>query len=284
MLELKKIISLIFSAFMIISLSACKDDVGVTEKPDVTSGTVEDYTAEDISETMSAIYTNDVVEESTVNAKDTSSVSETTAVTAKNPAELTKAEIVEMYKKAAIKSHSSVISKHSVEITKIIINGEELGSGFDFVKKIINSFISNNTEDSEGITGGYKNLVESDAVSARAYAVGDNTVIEMTMKNQTDGAKGDIHAGSVGHAIDVVGDISVVTNELTELGLPIEIPSESTSVHYTDAAVKVLVDGNGNIIEGTWSYTVEIRLKDYKVFGADVESSSIIMNNVISVA
>ncbi len=276
----KRIISLIISAVMVFSLTACKDDESVAELPETTSVTVDDYTAEDITETEPVTYAN---EEPSVNVTDTSLATETVTVTAKNPDEFTKAEIIEMYKNAATKSHSSAISKHSVEITKIIINGEELGSGFDFVKKIVNSFISNNTEDSKGITGGYKNLVENDAVSAKAYAVGDNTAIEMVMKNQTDGAKSDIHAGSVGHVIDVVGDISVVTNELTELGLPIEIPSESTSIHYTNAVVKVLIDSNGNIIKGTWSYTVEIRLKDYKVFGADVESSSIIMNNVITV-
>ena len=44
-----------------------------------------------------------------------------------------------------------------------------------------------------------------------------------------------------------------------------------------------LVDENGRIIRGTWKYTVEIRLKNYKAFGADVESSSIVMDNIITV-
>ena len=178
---------------------------------------------------------------------------------------------------------SSVTSQHAVEIKNIIINEEEIPSGFDFIKKIISGFISKNSEDTKGITGGYKNLTESDVDSVKAYKVGKNTAIEMVMKNQTDSGKADAQSGSVGHAIDVVGDSSFVATELSEMGLPIEISSETTSVLYTDPVVKVIIDENGKIIKGTWRYTIEIRLKDFKAFGADVQSASIVMDNIITV-
>lgn len=280
-MKIKKSVALLSAFIMMLSFTACKDNSSQYIIPDATDEKTTQEIIEEITNNGILLTTSVSSEENTTSV-DTSELS-TSAVSVKNISEMSKAEIIEVYKNAAIKSASGVTSQHSVEITKIIINGEELGSGFDFVKKIVNKFISNNTDDTNGITGGYTKLTEDDAASAKVYSVGNNTAIEMVMKNQTDSAKSDIHSGSVGHAIDVVGDISVVTNELTELGLPIEIPSESTTILYTNPVVKVLIDGNGKIIRGTWSYTVEIRLKDYKVFGTNVESSSIIMNNVITV-
>lgn len=278
-MKLKKLTAIILSCFMIIGISACKND----EKTDGTT----DFTNTDITEEITSDVGGEEASVPDVKTETTEalseSVSETTAVISEDIAQWTKAQIVEAYKNAATKTHSSVTSQHTVEITKIAVNGEELGGAFDFVKGIISTFISDNSEDTEGITGGYKNLTESDVASAKVYKVGKNTVIEMVMKNQTDGAKTNAHSGSVGHAIDVVGDINTVTSELTELGLPIEISAESTTIHYTNPVIKAVIDENGKIIKGTWSYTIEIRLRDYKVFGADVQSSDIVMNNVITV-
>ena len=278
-MKLKKLTAIILSCFMIIGISACKNG----EKTDGTT----DFTNADIIEEITSDVGGEEVSVPDVKTETTEalseSVSETTAVISEDIARWTKAQIVEAYKNAAIKTHSSVMSQHTVEITKIAVNGEELGGAFDFVKGIISTFISDNSEDTKGITGGYKNLTESDVASAKAYKVGKNTAIEMVMKNQTDGAKTNAHSGSVGHAIDVVGDINTVTSELTELGLPIEISAESTTIHYTNPVIKAVIDENGKIIKGTWSYTIEIRLRDYKVFGADVQSSDIVMNNVITV-
>ena len=278
-MKLKKLTAIILSCFMIIGISACKND----EKTDGTT----DFTNADITEEITSDVGGEEVSVPDVKTETTEalseSVSETTAVISENIAQWTKAQIVEAYKNAAAKTHSSVTSQHTVEITKIAVNGEELGGAFDFVKGIISTFISDNSEDTKGITGGYKNLTESDVASAKAYKVEKNTVIEMVMKNQTDGAKTNAHSGSVGHAIDVVGDINTLTSELTELGLPIEISAESTTIHYTNPVIKAVIDENGKIIKGTWSYTIDIRLRDYKVFGADVQSSDIVMNNVITV-
>ncbi len=277
----KKILSLLVSALMFFSLNACKDDEAIEEITDITSEIDSVYDAQDESESTTVITEDSG--ETVAASTDVASDSESTTVASKNPSELTKAEIIEIYKNAAVKSRSSVTSQHSVEITKISINGEELGGAFNFIKSIISTFISNNSEDTQGITGGYKYLSEADVYSAKTYISGNETVIELVMKEQTDGAKGDIHGGSVGHVIDVVGDISTVTDELTELGLPIEISGETTTIHYTNPVVKVVIDGDGKIVRGTWRYTVEIKLGKFKAFGADVDDASIMMDNIITV-
>ena len=282
-MKFKKYLAVVISILIAVSFSACKnesEDVFFSDEI-ITTEVAEDAVIDaDITlpEEIPAVSSHSEIP---ADVEITEAV--TVAVSKKDLSALTKAEIVELYKNAAIKSYSFVTSQHSAQVTKISINGEELGGAFDFVKKIISSFISKNSEDTQGVTGGYKNLSEADVKSIKIYPSGKNTAIEIVLNEQVDGAKGDIQGGSVGHAIDVVGDISAVTSELTELGLPIEIPEESTSIHYTNPSVKVVVDENGKILRGTWRYTVEIRLKNYKAFGADVESSSIVMDNVITV-
>ena len=282
-MKFKKYLAVVISILIAVSFSACKnesEDVFFSDEI-ITTEVAEDAVIDaDITlpEEIPAVSSHSEIP---ADVEITEAV--TVAVSKKDLSALTKAEIVELYKNVAIKSYSFVTSQHSAQVTKISINGEELGGAFDFVKKIISSFISKNSEDTQGVTGGYKNLSEADVKSIKIYPSGKNTAIEIVLNEQVDGAKGDIQGGSVGHAIDVVGDISAVTSELTELGLPIEIPEESTSIHYTNPSVKVVVDENGKILRGTWRYTVEIRLKNYKAFGADVVSSSIVMDNVITV-
>ena len=45
----------------------------------------------------------------------------------------------------------------------------------------------------------------------------------------------------------------------------------------------MVIDSNGKIANGTWSYTVAINLNQYKVGNKTVESTKIVMNNVLTV-
>lgn len=210
----------------------------------------------------------------------------TVAVSAENtddPSLWTTEQIVLFYKEAAKKTHPSVKSQHSVDIRSISVNNGQYEGLFEFITPIMSKLIANNSEDKDGITGGYNNLTADDVASAKAYKSGNGTVIEMVMREQISGAKEDSNSGSVGHAVTVVGDISVVTDELKELGLPLDIPEKSIKIYYTKPTVKVLVDGNGKIVNGTWRYTVEIRLDNYKAFGKAVETTSVIMDNTLTV-
>ena len=101
------------------------------------------------------------------------------------------------------------------------------------------------------------------------------------MADQVSGPKEDALSGSVGHAITAVGDISIVINDLSDRGLPLELSEEETSIHYTNATVKVAINSSGEIVSGTWRYTVDIRMNNFKAFGKNLEKASVLMDNII---
>lgn len=274
----KRISLLIFTVLIIMSLTACRND-GKTYNPQ------EALTSSISEELTDAVLNNLQITESAstvINTELTKTTAATPLSTEASTA-VTNAEIVDLYKKAAQESNPTVKSEQKITLSDISINNGQFGSGMKFVKSIISVFLNNNSKETNGITGGYANLNEADVREAKIYKVGSNTAIEMVMHEQTDGANSNSLGGSVGHAISTVGDIGVVTAQLNDLGLPIEISEKDTTIHYTKPTVKVLVDPNGKIIKGTWSYTVEIRLNNYKVGGTTVDNTSVIMDNLITV-
>lgn len=284
-MKLRKTLIILTALLMSLSLSACgadeKGDISeTTQKPTATKAFSEneDY---DIYKTTSVEKEENNIPSGVDNSETATEVTE--SVSSANPEAWTKSEIVEAYKKAAEKSNNNVKSEQIINLKNISINNGQYEGVIDFVMPIMSKLLSNNSKDTEGITGGYKNLVESDVSNAKAYAVGDKIAIEMTMRNQVDGAKSDPLSGSVGHAITAVGDISAVTKQLNDLGLPIKLSDKDTSIHYTNAKVKVLIDKDGNIVKGTWSYTVDIRINNYMVGNSTVESTSVLMDNIITV-
>ena len=295
-MNFKKTFSLVLAVIMLLSLYGCKNKENNAEAENGTtesSVTLSDESAT-YSETPETDNKNET--ESEENEKETvDSVTEednkdsTTNKTNENtnkvesPSDWSKEQIVNVYKTAAKKSHSGTKSAHKIEIKKISVNNGEFEGLFDFIMPIMSKLLANNSEDKDGITGGYNNLSPSDVASAKAYKSGKNTVIEMVMKEQIAGPKEDANSGSVGHAITAVGDISVVTKQLADLKLPLEISDEHTKIYYTNPTVKVVINENGKIINGTWKYTVEIRLDNYKAFGQEVETTSVIMDNTLTV-
>lgn len=274
----KRISLLVFTVLIIMSLTACRND-GKTDIPQ------EALTSSISEELTDAVLNNLQITESAstvINTELTKTTAATPLSTEASTA-VTNAEIVDLYKKTAQKSNPTVKSEQKITLSDISINNGQFGSGMKFVKSIISVFLNNNSKETNGITGGYANLNEADVREAKIYKVGSNTAIEMVMHEQTDGANSNSLGGSVGHAISTVGDIGVVTAQLNDLGLPIEISEKDTTIHYTKPTVKVLIDPNGKIIKGTWSYTVEIRLNNYKVGGTTVDNTSVIMDNLITV-
>ncbi len=275
----RKMLGVMCALLFIVSLCACGDE-NITEQTtnaDVITETTDEVTA--IPQTT-AVEASETVAEQT-SAQEFAQFSE--PATDAESAEPTKAEIVEIYKKAAVKSNSSVKSKQDIYLKHISINNGQFEKVMDFVTPIMAKLLSNNSKEMNGITGGYTKMTEADMHSAKVYPSGNNTAIELVMKTQVGGARDDMYAGPVGHAIATVGDIGVVTDQLKDLGLPMEISDENTSIHYSNPTVKVIIDPNGNIVKGTWSYTVDIRLNNYKVFGKPVDSTSVIMDNIITV-
>ncbi len=300
---IKRVMAAILALLMFFSLTSCKEKEDGSAKQEST--TVPDIIANEtvggnVLNTETAVL-NTTSEPSTqatsqptstkgTNASTESATKPTSAETQKetetssdDPANWSKGKIVEEYKKAARKSNSSTKSNQSITLKNISINNGEYDSAISMVKPIIAKFIESKSTESDGITGGFENLVAQDVKSAKAYKTDDGTVIEMTMVEQTSGAKDDALSGSVGHAITAVGDISTVTGDLANMGLPLEISEKDTNIYYTNPVVKVVINENGEIISGTWSYTVEICMNNLKAFGKTVDKASITMENTITV-
>ncbi len=294
----RKFISLILSFAVIFSLTACgNDDSTVTpEKTTAAIDLTEEYTeattekaseentltAEAAVESSTTEEASDDVPSSVADITNTASP-EVSVTSAKSLAEWSNSEIAQAYKKAAVKSASSVKSQQAISLSAVSINNGQYENVIDFIMPIMSKLLANNSTETDGITGGYENITGYDIAQAKIYSVGQNTAIEMVMKEQTDGANSDSLGGTVGHAITTVGDIKVVTTQLNDLGLPIEVSAENTVIHYRNPIVKVLIGPDGKIINGTWSYTVEIVLNNYKVGSSPVETTSVVLDNTITV-
>ena len=272
----KKIIALALCFLTVVSLASCKEDNGDDFQKESTSVYKQEEEIPQIV-TDEAETTGSAGEDNTLIQSETS-----TSVLADDPAMWNVAQTVDFYKNAAVKTNAGAKSLRSISLTGISINNGQYAGVMDFVSSIMNKIISKNSTEVDGITGGFASLSETDVKTAKAYKSGSSTVIEMTMIEQTDGAKDDMNGGTVGHAMSVVGDISVVVEQLKEYGLPIELSENDTKIYYTDPVLKVVIDENGKIVNGTWSYTVDINMNNYKVFGTSVNSTSVVMQNVIT--
>ena len=282
---IRKAISLLLTLIFISLLTSC----GSPQKAENDTP----YTTDNISGTESDEYNDEYTqpEHITDNAviTETHHTDITDNVTEKpelsdEPAEWSKTEIAEYYKNAADKSNETAKSEQIITLKDFSINNGQYENVIDFIMPLISKFLANNSTEKDGITGGYNKLSESDIQSAKAYKIGNNTAIEMELRNQKDGPKGNMLEGSVGHAISVIGDITDVTRQLSEYGLPeIQISENDTKIYYTNATVKVIISPEGKIVNGTWKYTVNINMNNYKVGNSTVENTTRIMDNEIKV-
>lgn len=284
-MKFKALSSLFLTFALTFLLVSCDDKKEVDVTSNNTSTKSEEFVSDDYqSDAYVELDTTETVLVSTVHNEE-NSVTIPTASSADiaDPSAWSIEQIIEAYKDSAKKSDSKAKSEQSISLKSISVNNGEYEGLFEFITPIMSKLLANNSTEKDGITGGYKNLSVSDVATAKAYKVGNNIAIEMVMKDQISGAQEDALSGSVGHAITAVGDISVVTQQLTDLGLPLEISEKDTKIYYTKPVVKVLIDKNGEIINGTWSYTVEISLNNYKAFGKTVNTTCVIMDNTITV-
>lgn len=274
---MKRVFLVLLSLILILSFTSCKNDSNVIPEENHVTEIYSDIITDGITEAFDSGDTS--VTSSEENSAEESTAAETTIDEAADPSNWSTEQIIDAYKKAAQKSNSKVKSAHGIELKSVSVNDDEI----DFIIPIMQKLLENNSEEKDGITGGFNKLSSSDVKSAKAYKKGNNTVIELVMKDQVSGAREDALEGSVGHAITAVGDIGVVVDQLTDLGLPLEISEKDTKIYYTDATVKVVINPNGEIVNGTWSYTVDINLNNYKAFGQDVKTTSVVMVNSLTV-
>ncbi len=290
----KRVFAGLLSLIVVFTLTSCKasEETSVTlETTTKLNDIVNEVVTDNILITETPIIDTTIVNniqnssQITITQSTTINAEVVTTETDDDPANWSKERIVEEYKNAAKNSSGATKSSQKIVMKEININGGENAKMMSFIKSIITKFLESSSTEINGITGGYENLVSDDVSTAKAYKSGDGTVIEMLMVEQVSGAKDDALSGSVGHAITTVGDISTVVKDLNDRGLSIELSEneEDTKIYYTNPVVNVVINDNGEIVKGTWSYTVEICMNNFKAFGKEVEKASIVMENTITV-
>lgn len=269
---MKKILAVLTALTMLFAFTAC-DNGGETKENETTSTSATTDATDSVSESMAEVSDDANKDESTTLPSETVTdangetipAPETTlaevSASSNDPSKWTTEEIVAFYKQAAAKSNKQ-ISTQTMTMTEIVANDGNgfLGTLIEWVTPIFKSALKNNSTEYEGITGGHDKLTASDVQSAKAYKSGEYTVIEMTMKEQTDGIHGHWSEGTVGHAISVVGDISVVQDELPQFYIDFE--NADLKLHYTNPKVRVKINKNGIIEKGTWSYVLDVELEN----------------------
>lgn len=276
---MKKIIAITMAFLMLFAFASCGENkVEREEKTEIVTDNAGEAVTNESGETVTKL-----VEESETTVAGSTTAPETTAASvtlpASDPSQWTKEQVVEFYKTAAInsKSQKSVEKKNLAEM--VVKDGDGwLKTLVEWVTPILVFALENSESEFDGITGGYENLVPEDAQSAKAYRSGNYIVVEMKMKEQTDGPHGDRYGGSVGHAISVLGDISAVSEALSDK-LFIDFDNAKLSLRYTNPTVKVKINDKGIIEKGTWSYTIDVQVANLYVaavrlpFSATVESA-----------
>ncbi len=258
---MKKLTAIILSLSIILSLAACS---GKTENVSTTAPEESVTLAENTPEPSKEANTH---QSETVSVSGSTS-DETNVPLSADPTEWTVEETVEFYKAAAIKSKTKVKSKEMKNLEEMVVNDGDgvLGTLVEWVTPLLIKALEDSEVEFDGITGGYENLVAADIAGAKAYKSGDYTVIEMTMKEQTDGIHADRYGGTVGHAISVVGDISSVAEALSFL--VIDFDNANIKLKYVNPTLKVKINKDGIIEKGTWSYNINITVSNLHVAAA----------------
>ncbi len=263
---MKKIIAILLAFSMLFSFASCKDK---QKEDDIKTELVTDSQGEAVTDSNGEFVTEIVTEPTSGTTETTAEETtlEPVSVSSQDPAEWTDEEIVEFYKAAAIKSKSKVTSSEFKNLKEMVVNdGDGLLGGFvKMVTPILVSALEDSQVDFEGITGGYENLELSDAKSVKAYKSGEYVVVEMTMKEQIDGAHGERYSGTVGHAISVVGDMKEVEEALPIL--EIRFDEAEIKLHYQNPKLKVKINKDGIIEKGTWTYQIYITVANLYVGG-----------------
>lgn len=278
---MKRFLSLLTAFALIMTLASCTknevpaNDVSTTVNTDEFSETdaVTEAISEDLSETP--------VTEADVSITETNVAEETTA--AADPSQWTKEQIIDFYKTAAKKTHPKAKSTQVMVLEELIFNDGDGALAF-FVKILepaIASVIKKNALEFDGITGGFEKLTVDDAQNLKAYQSGEYTVIEMTMKPQTDPIHAVATEGSVGHAISVLGDISLVLAEFPQFDVDVE--NADIDIHYINPTVKVKINKDGYIEKGTWKYTCDPEIRNLDISGVMIKKADAKIDYIITV-
>lgn len=279
---MKKAVALLMTFVMLALFTSCNNeskDPAPTAKNDSYSETEASANSDEVTDVEATVAQP---LPSSVDTSESSTEVSTVPVIENDPSKWTNEEIIDFYKKAAEKTNPTAKSTQVMVLEELIINDGDGALGF-FIKILepaIASVIEKNALDFDGITGGFSALTTSDAKSIKAYKSGKYTVIEMSMKNQTDDIHADPYAGTVGHAITVLGDISKVLAEFPQFDVDVE--NADIAVNYVNATVKVKINENGMIENGTWKYTCDPEIKNLDISGIMIKKADAKIDYIIT--
>lgn len=274
--NLTKLLALMMALALVFSLAACGDkteeqSTNPSENPAVAESGNDDVTLDPAdpdamtsSEEASADASNETPSENVTTPDgqvDTKTNTSTKAAsTDKGLNSTDKAEIIKFYQAAANKSAKTK------KVQKLTLASLEGGSGFvggviNTFKGIAQSALEKNSQESQGVPGGFSKLVASDLASASAKSDGKYTTIKMTPKEQTDQPKSQWDKGPVGHAIGVLGDIDNALSQLSGVTVDYQGSGKTLTLTYKKPFVNVKIDNNtGKIVSGSWGYDVHIKI------------------------
>ncbi len=263
---MKKLLAILVAISMLVCLTSCAKISVTVPNQAKPNGPINDDFNSQLPDDFNDNFDNNQGDSQDNNSNDNQNNNPPSGELSDNPSEWTKAQIVDYYKKAAGKTHNSVTSYQKMTMRKDSLNAPGInGTLLNFAESVMSTALSNNSMDIKGITGGHWDLAASDVSGAKAYKSGNNIVIEMKMNEQVDKGDGKMYEGTVGHAISVVGDIDSVIGQFSGLGMDAKIADKDCTLHYKNPVLKVTVNNNGMIVNGTWSYVVYITLNNLEI-------------------
>lgn len=273
-----KLLALLMAAALVCSLAACSGngDAGESTTSDTnaaagadsseTLAPAENTAASDESEASTQAETNDAGETVTQNAPEqpgnTTTTKAQSSTADKGLTSTDKAAVIKFYQ-AAAKKTGTANRKRNLSLSGDITGKGAIATLVKAGQSAVDSALSRNSTTEPGVPGAYNQLVPSDLVRASAKSNGKTTEITMLVKEQTDYAKANATAGSVGHAIGVLGDVDTA---IKEIGLSVTYANDGIKLTYKNPTVTATVDNTtGKITKGSWSYDVAISASNIKV-------------------
>ena len=282
---MKKFIAMLMAVSMVAMLASCgKETEPQTTAPESTE-TVTVSETEAFNSDISVVTPSiDITDDTAVYvSEDVSEEATSTLDATDDPSQWSNEEIIEFYKAAAAKSNPTAKSTQVYVINELILNDGDGALAF-FVKILepaIASVVKKNATEFDGITGGFHDLSVNDTKSVKAYKSGEYTVVEMTMKPQTDPIYADAQSGSVGHAISVLGDIGRVIEQFPQFD--VDLSNAKIDIHYVNAFLKVKINKDGIIEKGNWQYTCDPDISNVKISGINVKTADAEIDYIITV-
>ncbi len=169
------------------------------------------------------------------------------------------AAVVEKFKSAALNSED-VPKYQNMALRDYNFSSNLVNSLMGIAEGLVSKNSGKENTASTGLSGGIEQLTADDVKSATMSTNGGKTTVHIELKEQTDGANGQAHEGSVGHGIGVLGGIDDVVSNFPGVTV------NDIELVYQNPIIDVVIDDASNKVEsGKESYTVFINLKSAKV-------------------